>query len=817
MPDVKDCLATAAADGQISRDAEREFAERYDELLNEATENQRLSFSDAQAASAKRLQREIERKLRRKKRMRVKQALKLDEVMNRINSAPAGQKEKAALAILDFDPKLRHVGENVAMRHETIRDTAFAGIADLIDRSRAKFAGLAKPAELDDVVRGLFGEKTTPEARAMADALITQRNRLVGRFNLGGGDIQQRKDWGWVQRHDPDRIGAVSEDEYVDFLRQHVDPARMFDASGQRMTDRQLTATFKAAYSNITTGGLEELAGLFEESFTSPVNARVAQRELVFRDSKSWLAYQRRFGDPDIFGSIIGEIDKLSRDVALIEIMGPYPEATLRTMEQAIQRDRGTTRSRKRGFTFLRAVFDQVTGQANLAENPGFARFMQGNRNLITGARLGGAIWVSLSDVGTAGLTARMNGLPASRVVRRWASQLNPASGADRQLAARATFIADTWVGRSVGAQRLMGEVTGPGWTNRVTDTALRLTGLNAWTDGGKSAFGLEFLGFLTDNAARPFDEINPTLRRSLQKHGFTPEQWDLYRSTEITVDAETGAQFIYPEDVWLSFQNLDLPLGEKEARFRASQRLGEIIRTEARFAIVEPTARSRALISQAGNPGSTFGEIVRNAALFKSFPITYAYLHGSRLLTQSGVGAAAYAGTLFVSATIAGAIAEQASSITRGKEARDMDDARFWLSAVIRGGSFGPLGDFLFAGFDGANRHGNSLPAALLGPVASQIEQGFAVAANIPELILEGEARNPGQDIVRFAEGLVPGQSIWYGRLAVERYVKDQIQAAIDGGEAQRSFRRQERRAKREFDQRYWWRRGRLSPEFAR
>ena len=68
-------------------------------------------------------------------------------------------------------------------------------------------------------------------------------------------------------------------------------------------------------------------------------------------------------------------------------------------------------------------------------------------------------------------------------------------------------------------------------------------------------------------------------------------------------------------------------------------------------------------------------------------------------MMAQRGLRSkAAYLTWAMLGMTAAGAIAEQASSIARGKDPRDMSDPRFWASAVIRGGSLGPLGDFMYS-----------------------------------------------------------------------------------------------------------------------
>jgi len=86
----------------------------------------------------------------------------------------------------------------------------------------------------------------------------------------------------------------------------------------------------------------------------------------------------------------------------------------------------------------------------------------------------------------------------------------------------------------------------------------------------------------------------------------------------------------------------------------------------------------------------------------------------------------------------------------------------------------------------------------------------------NLQDLIAKGELRNAGSDFTRFADGLMPGRSLWYTRLAWERFLSDEIQEWIDGGDASARFRRVERNARKEFDQRFWWRPGASAPRRA-
>ena len=87
--------------------------------------------------------------------------------------------------------------------------------------------------------------------------------------------------------------------------------------------------------------------------------------------------------------------------------------------------------------------------------------------------------------------------------------------------------------------------------------------------------------------------------------------------------------------------------------------------------------------------------------------------------------------------------------------------------------------------------------------------------AGNIGELIKSGEATNVVPELRRFADGLLPGRSLWYGRLAFERLIEDEIEMALDKNAASR-FRRIEKRARKDFDQKFWSRPGRGLPQRA-
>src|SRR3546814_14880656 len=92
----------------------------------------------------------------------------------------------------------------------------------------------------------------------------------------------------------------------------------------------------------------------------------------------------------------------------------------------------------------------------------------------------------------------------------------------------------------------------------------------------------------MTDQAGKSWDEVEPALRGSMERHGITPADWDRYRSTSLWVDPETGAEFIRPEDVYREVVNLPAGMVPREMRlahFETAQKIGEMIHQEGLFA----------------------------------------------------------------------------------------------------------------------------------------------------------------------------------------------------------------------------------------
>jgi hypothetical protein len=65
-------------------------------------------------------------------------------------------------------------------------------------------------------------------------------------------------------------------------------------------------------------------------------NQRADHRILHFADGAAWRAYNERFGGNNAFDAMMGHIEGMSRDIAMMEILGPNPAASLRWLKDML-------------------------------------------------------------------------------------------------------------------------------------------------------------------------------------------------------------------------------------------------------------------------------------------------------------------------------------------------------------------------------------------------------------------------------------------------------------------------------------------------
>lgn len=826
-----DCIRSARDQGKLGREEAVELTRRFDALVREL---------GGDAAKAK-------------------QTL-LTELVNQ-------GREKQRLALLGEQARIKLVENLQAFRTasgkpdygraymylvESFGEAKFQDVENLklaiVGRAHAKLDGLlaefkrhwllgdmnrkggSLQVRMDNVVRELFGQKSGDEVAAgFAKSIGEVFEDLRVRFNEKGGSIGKLDKWGLPQLHSKEKVVAYTKPKWIEYMMGDgvLDRERMIDWASQRpMSDEQLTEALGRMWDRIRSDGWIDREPSQKTPYKALFEQHADHRFIHFKGADQWLAYDKQFGHGDPFDAMIGHVYMMARDISAMEVFGPNPDAMRTYLKQWIERqltgvvgpiDPGESRALDRARTWINRadqMWEMYRGRAHAPVNATFATTMAATREFITATRLGGAMLSALGDLATQTAARAFVGMEAGRSnpfsVVMGIGQLM--KGARRGEAVRAGLIMDANLQALQQQARYDGTLHTRTITGFLSDRAIALQGLSAWTQAIKHSFGWEFQGFMADLAGTTWDKLPENARRTLDRHGFNRDSWNQIRQVQL-YEPETGAKFLRPQEI------------EAAAGREMADKYMSMIYREGRYATIESTLRSRSFLLGDTRPGTAGGELTRSFAQFKSFALTYAMMHGGRIAREIGAGRGAngalYAGAMLITGTMFGAISMMLKDIAAGRDPRKWQDektfrmAEFWAAAAAQGGGLGIYGDFLFSD---VNRFGGGLVSTVAGPTVGMLNdlRNLTIGNGVQVLrgaLGESKDTNAGRELTNFIRGNTPLlSSLWYAKLAYNRILVDQLQYQLDP-DARAAWHRQEAKRQRDYGQQMYWPSGQMAP----
>jgi len=695
-----------------------------------------------------------------------------------------------------------------------------------------------------NLLKAIFNEQTNDQiAIKLAKAIKKSQDYVIARHNKYGGNIIQRADYNLPQPHDWVSVVKAGKEAWTDFIMPFLNRSKMIDHKTNQpfMNDESLRLALSDVWESITQGGLNKTANITKAG--KLYNKRIDHRFLVFKDSDSWKAYQQKFGNKEggILGVLMKNFDSISRDTALMRILGPDPdktylllknlvlsegrkktggEAAKPSMLKATEFDKAESAVKgtlfNAGFENLHLYFKNQLGQPG---NPFWARTFAGLRQVLTSAYLGSASILALTDFNWQRMTSGFNGLPAFKSSRKtlqlYKEGLFKKDKQISKLAIRAGLIAEHWVPYSQQVNRFMLEVNGSELTQRLADATLSLSGLQGHTQAGRWGFGLEFQGFLADSVSKTFDELDGPLKRSFKRYGITEADWNIARTTKLYDAGEDLAQYQGKEAFFLLPDNIRLRTDiDDYTKENVSSKFFDMIKTETEFAVPSLSAKGRVALLQMLSLVPLPGELILSAAMFKQFPITLMFTHVARGITQKGMGKARYMGDLVVSGALYGAFAMELREILKGRNPTPAEYVKekpteYFLRALVNGGGLGLFGDYFL---NDTNRYGKTMAESLPGPAIGFISDVLSIPKDAVFDYINGRDTNVMGDALQLIKKNAPGSSIWYLRLFWERVIMETIQRQLDKDFDSRNSRIINNYA-RQTQQDYWWSPGESKP----
>jgi|GEM_PF-2508738 len=795
---IANCLTKLVAAKRITQKQADDALALHDGLQGRLYPN--MGPTSAEAASALEAARVMAQAAQERKLMAAKQAIAYASALDRMEKHPAG-KTVGLQSMLVRDNLEGGEATGTAIHIDGHSENVTKRLLGMMNGAMkpysSRLAGLRQDTEsIWNVVGELFGEDTGDDAaKAAATGWKQATEYAVARVKRAGKPLSVLEDWRLPQNWDSTRVKQFSQQQFVHDLMTEFEAGnlKVMDKQGQGEAPRAAVGGIIAnAYKDITLGKANSGTGGFSNQL----------RVFRFQNPDAYIRLMQKYGigDGGLYNTMMGHLGGMGREIATVEILGPNYEDNFRRLLDAARED-DAVRNKSLGAKLKRSItmnspaavqrtYDAVTGKLGVAQSELMASIGGGLRNLQTAARLGSATIAALpGDSFTASLAANHNGIPATAVLGRLVRDLANDKEAEA-IARQVNLTAASVMDHALGTRRFADEVVGQGLTGRVADTTMRLTGINAWTEGLKRAWAMEFNGFIARQADHSFNDLDPAFQGFLKRYGFTPEQWDKLRATP-QIEAD-GARFFDVNGV----EDQEL-----------ADRLMSAILDERRFAVIEPDARIRGAMTAGLQRGTFMGEMARSATQFKSFPMTFMMTHMMRAAIQDGAWNKISAGAKLVTlATIAGAVTSQMQSLVAGRDPQDMSTPEFWTQAFIRGGGGGMLGDLVYSS---STRGGDGLKEYILGPAPGTI---LSATGDLSKALI-GDGKMTGKMLAQHIKAWTPGSSLWFSKIATDRLLFDQIQTMLDPNYRQ-SFSRYEQRMKKDFGQAFWWRPGEVAPD---
>lgn len=779
---------------------------------------------------AKRVQEDAKRKVRNAK-LQVTTLGKIRTYFFNMRKKGASANE-ASRRTLDHIDKIR-IG---------IAESYKAGLIDFLEATEPRiFKFMEDDVTALGVLNEIAGVNTgNPIWRAAAKAWTKTIDSMRQRFVAAGGKLEEFEDWIHPQNHDAAKVmqatrvlasnvdaakmrakslnprAAYDMDAnkaaWINFIMPKLDRERYLNSNFKRMSDSELRAMLGKVFENIITSGDRDAKAskVTGGRHASLANSRNEHRVLHFKNQSDWMDYNRKFGqNPSILGTMLSHIDSLSRDIALLEEMGPSPTSTYNTLMRMTEVENhqqgakvGKIIPTERGL--LESMWANLNGSAMVTENVGVASFWQGFRNLQVVGKLGGALISSFTDIPAYFHTHYYNNVPFMQSAKMLVTSLNPMDKSDKQFAALGGIVGDEL---NSAASRFVESDMGYGVTGKLADLTIRLSLLSKWTDAVRRASSLTTMHTFSKAKNQNWADLDGWMRERLELFGVDETFWKVLQKAQ--PEQFKGAEFVTRNSI-MSISDVDLAdlgITRIELERYAGKYLGYVM-DESFLASLQPDLQTRAIANGGHAKGTFMGEAARSFMLFKSFPIGMMTRHWQRSKdlyrykkATDGTSAAiasrsGYYASLIVGTTLTAMVQNMFKDVLAGSDINDPSSVDTWKRAFAAGGGAGFMGDILVSALDDY-KYGHPAIYNFFGPVASTLLDAYTIADKFKG------GKDTGANVVRLARSNMPFVNLWYTKQMMSHLVFNQIQEALNPG----YHRRIEKQRMRKQGIGYWWR----------
>lgn len=635
--------------------------------------------------------------------------------------------------------------------------------------------------ELWEIGKGKGGITKSKEALQIAKIIYKYNESLRLRQNRAGAAIDRLENFTAAQTHDRIEMRKQGYEKWRDAILPMLDKERTFQGADAE-------EFLKGAYEVLTTGvtkKAEDNEKMFE--FKGAANlAKKASRSRIlhFKDAESSIEYREKFGKRDFIEGVLSNIERSSRNLALMETFGTNPRAMFdKILSDTKKKYRGDPEKIKDlvNERAVRNFFDEVEGSNLIPESPSLAQVGSIARAIQSLSKLGGALISSFSDIPVKASELQHQGFGVLESYGITLGDIRVNGSERKQVGALIGVGFDSMAGSIMSRFSATDDL--PGGMAKLQRLFFKLNGLTWWTDAHKVGTGLAMSHRLAQFKDLSFNGLDADTQRLFKNYDISDSDWESIRKS--ATKQLDGNEYITPDAI----RDIEGLTNKQKEILEDKLRAYFVDRVDS--AVITPGARESVYTNFGYARGTVAGEFFRTMMQFKSFPITFiSRVVGRGLYAKGKADIPAMVQTAIMT-TLMGYVSMSAKDFVKGKEPRPLDNPDTWKAALLQGGGLGIFGDFIFGEY---NRFGKDLTTTAMGPT-------FSTLSDLAKLYA---AARDGDDVaaksLNFTLNNMPLANLFYLRPALNYMFIYQLQEAVNPG----YLKRMERRAEKETNQKF-------------
>ena len=452
-----------------------------------------------------------------------------------------------------------------------------AGVLSKFKRADPEFTRLVY-REMGATTPGQPAKSVTSNEAAFKIAQILEgvTAEMVARQNRAGAFIRRLPGYIVRQTHDQAAIRSVggiggtpetkarSFEEWWKFTRPLLNESKTFLGANPDTTARMI---HDGLYSGIH-GPPRDEANVMGVTVIGALANKVSQmRTLHFRDADSAFLYNQAFGIKDFKEQVLHDLHVRARSIALMESLGPSPEATLAQVTRELQEETRLGDDAAAQVDSLRdwriqAAMNEITGRNEMSANPTLSNITGTTKVIAQMAKMGSVVLSSFSDRAFMQAEMAYQGISHLQTLGAQITSFAGRSKESKRMLRMMGVAMDGLMGNALA--RYSNHSTTSGWGHVAQRWFFDLNGLNLWTDTSKAAAAELMAANLGEHSSKAFLEMPNELRSVLSLYDITPSRWDAIRSQVVIRE---GQQYVLPDQLNVPterFRSAAVQVGDK-------------------------------------------------------------------------------------------------------------------------------------------------------------------------------------------------------------------------------------------------------------